>query len=239
MTLADVRHGVRLLAANPGFTAVAVLTLALGIGANTAIFTIVDAVLLRRTPLADAERLAVVWETDRNTGTTREPGSYPDFLDYRSRAKTAERIAAFSATEVNYTADGGEPVRLQALAVTSDFFELLGVRPSAGRGFTDAEAREGGASVVVISDTFWTTAFGRSADVLGRTIRIDGEPATVVGVMPARSDFGVYQVLRSADYARVRRPRSAGGRRRLAAPAGEPADPATHHAPDLHAGAAA
>jgi predicted permease len=199
----DLRYAVRLLAANPAFAAVAVLTLALGIGANTAIFSVIDTVLLRPAPVRDIERLAVVWETDRNTSTTREPASLPDYLDYQQRSQRAEQIAAFMGTEVNYTPETGEPIRLQALEVTHELFPMLGVAPSAGRGFTPAESAAGGPAVVVLSDGFWTRAFGRDPTIIGRAVRIDDRTFTVIGIMPRGADFGVFQILSAADYSRA------------------------------------
>jgi MacB-like periplasmic core domain len=181
MLIHDLRYALRLLAANPGFTAVALLTLALGIGANTAIFSVIDTVLLRPAPVADLDRLAVVWETDRNTGTTREPASLPDYLDYQQRSQRVEQIAALQGGEVNYAPESGEPIRLQALEVTHHLLPMLGVRPVAGRGFTAEEASAGGPAVVLISDGFWTRAFGRDPAVLGKTLRLDDRPYTVIG----------------------------------------------------------
>jgi putative ABC transport system permease protein len=198
----DFRYALRLLAGNPGFTLVALLTLALGIGANTAIFSVIDTVLLRAAPVRDIKKLAVVWETDRNTSTTHEPASLPDFLDYKQRSTQVEQIAAFNASEVNYAPEQGEPIRLQALEVTHEFLPMLGVHPVAGRGFTADETRSGGPSVVVISDGFWTRALGRDPSVIGRTLRLNDTPYTVIGVMQRGADFGAYQILTSADYSR-------------------------------------
>ena len=150
--LNDFRYAVRVLRSHPGFTIVAVLTLALGIGANTAIFSVIDHVLLRRAPVAGIDRLAVLWETDRNTGTTREPASWPDFVDYRQRSRTAEEMAAVLAQEVNFAPSTGEPVRLQALAVTAEFLPMIGVQPLRGRLFTTSEARVGCPNVALISE---------------------------------------------------------------------------------------
>ena len=140
----DVRYAVRLLTSNPGFAIVALLTMALGIGANTAIFSVIDSVLLRQAPVTDIDSLAVVWETDRNTSTTREPASLPDYLDFKQRSQRVQQLASFDATEVNYTPDQGEASRLQALQVSDELLPMLGVRPVAGRGFTAEEARAGG-----------------------------------------------------------------------------------------------
>ena len=202
MFLLDLRHAARLFVSHRGFTVVAVLTLALGIGATTAIFSVVDAVLLRATALPEIDRLAVVWETDRQSGTTREPGSLPDFLDYRERARTIDGLAAFVAAEVNYAPPRGEPERLQALRVTEALLPMLGVRPSAGRTFTAADLQPGSAATVIVSAALAGRAFPGMATAIGRDLRIDGQPHTVVGVMPAGAEFGIYQVLRAAAYSR-------------------------------------
>jgi putative ABC transport system permease protein len=199
----DLRYAVRLLAANPTFSVVALLTLALGIGANTAIFSVIDTVLLRPAPVRDIARLAMIWETDRNTSTTREPASLPDFLDYKQRSQRLTQLAAFMGSEVNYTPDRGEPARLQALEVTAELLPMLGVSPVAGRGFSAQEATAGGPQVVLLSDGFWTRAFGRDPSVIGRAVRIDDRLFTVIGIMQRGADFGIYQILSAADYSRA------------------------------------
>ena len=199
----DLRYALRLLAGNPGFAVVALVTMALGIGANTAIFSVIDTVLLRAAPVRDIDALAVVWETDRNTSTTREPASLPDFLDFQQRSRRVEQIAAFAGGEVNFTPDGGEAIRLQSLAVTHELLPMLGVRPIAGRGFTAEEARAGGPLVALISDGLWTRAFGRDASIVGRVVRLDDRQFTVVGIMERGADFGVFQILSAADYSRA------------------------------------
>jgi predicted permease len=198
----DLRYAVRTLTANPGFTLVALATLALGIGANAAIFSVIDHVLLRQAPVRDLDGLAVIWETDRNTGTFREPASLPDFLDFRRRSTQTEQLAAFIGTEMNYTPERGEAIRLQALAVTDQLLPMLGVTPIAGRGLTAEEAGPGGEAVVVISDSFWTRALARDPSVVGRTLRLDDVAHKIVGIMPRGADFGAFQILSAADYSR-------------------------------------
>jgi putative ABC transport system permease protein len=199
----DLRYALRLLAGNPGFAVVALVTMALGIGANTAIFSVIDTVLLRTAPVRDIDALAVVWETDRNTSTTREPASLPDFLDFQQRSQRVEQIAAFAGNEVNFTPEGGEAIRLQSLFVTHELLPMLGVRPIAGRGFTAEEVRAGGPLVALISDGLWTRAFGRDPSIVGRVVRLDDRQFTVVGIMERGSDFGVFQILSAADYSRA------------------------------------
>lgn len=199
----DLRYALRLLAGNSGFAVVALVTMALGIGANTAIFSVIDTVLLRAAPVSDIDALAVVWETDRNTSTTREPASLPDFLDFQQRSQRVEQIAAFAGGEMNFTPEGGEAIRLQSLAVTHELLPMLGVRPIAGRGFTAEEARAGGPQVALISDGLWTRAFGGDPSIVGRSVRLDDRQFTVVGIMERGSDFGVFQILSAADYSRA------------------------------------
>lgn len=199
----DLRYAVRQLVRSPGFTVVAVLTLGLGIGANTAIFSVVDGVLLRPTPFADAERLTMVWETDRKSGTTREPASVPDFLDFQRLSRRFQQLAAFAAIELNLTPDRGDPTRLAALAVSHEFLPVLGLHPVLGRVFTAEEDAPGSrASVVLISEELWDRLWRRDPRALGRTIRIDDRPLTVIGVLPAGADFGTLQILRAAAYSR-------------------------------------
>jgi len=198
----DFRYAIRSFQKTPGLTVILILTLAIGIGANTAIFSVIDAVLLRPTPLKNLDRLAMVWETDRNTSTTREPASFPDYLDFKSRTRTFDQLAAVMAGEVNLTPDHGDPVRLPSLNVSADAMSMLGLQPIAGRTFTADEDRPGGPSVVLISEKFWERNFQRRDSAVGATLRLDDRPHTIVGVMPAGADFGVLQILSSAAYSR-------------------------------------
>lgn len=198
----DLRFGLRTLARNPGFTLVAVLTLALGIGANTAIFSVVDGVLLRPVPLERSDRLMVVWETDRDSGTTREPSSIPDFLDFQAQSRTFEKLAAFQGAEVNLTPVRGEPARLAALAVSHDYLPMVGVHPLQGRGFSADDDRPGAPDVALISEGLWQRLFSRDPAALGRAIRLDDRPVTVIGVVPDAGAFGSLQILTAAAYSR-------------------------------------
>ncbi len=200
--LDDLRYAVRSFLKTPALAAVILLTLALGIGANTAIFSVVNAVLLRPAPVRDIERLAMVWETDRNTGTTREPASLPDYLDFTTRSRTFESLAAMATGEANLTPDTGDPVRLPTLQITANALTVLGIRPLAGRPFTRDEDRAAGPAVVLISESLWRRAFGGRASIVGETIRLDDRPNVVVGVMPSGADFGVLQILSAAAYSR-------------------------------------
>src|SRR5690349_13746510 len=155
----DVRYAARSFYKSPGLTIVLILTLALGIGANTAIFCVIDAVLLRPAPFVDLDRLVMVWEMDRNTGTTREPASFPDYLDFKARTRTCENVAAIAPSEVNLTPEHGDPLRLPVLNVSFDALSMLGLQPIAGRGFTAGEDRPHGPDVVLISEALWDRTF--------------------------------------------------------------------------------
>ena len=198
----DLRHALRGLAGRPGFTVVAVLTLALAIGATTAIFSVVDGVLLRATPVAELDRLVMVWETDRHTGTTREPASVPDFLDFQRDSRTLAAVEGVIGTEVNFAPPQGEPVRLAALVASRGLLPMLGIAPVAGRTFSAVEDQAKGPKVALISESLWTRSFGRAPEAIGATIRLDEEAYTIVGVMPDQADFGMLQILGAADYSR-------------------------------------
>jgi putative ABC transport system permease protein len=198
----DVRYAVRLLGRSPGFTTAALLTLALGIGMTTAIFSVVQAVLLRPVPFPEPERLVLMWETDRNSGTTREPASIPDFIDYRQRSRQVDRIGSFVSVDLNLVPDRGDPRRLSALAATPELLQLLGVKTIAGRSFTAEEDRPRGPRVVMISDGLWEQLFARDHSAIGASIRLNGVQRTIIGVVPSTADFGVLQILSAAAYAR-------------------------------------
>ncbi|MGH9309543.1 MAG: ABC transporter permease [Vicinamibacterales bacterium] len=200
--LADVRYAIRSFLKNPAFTIVSVLTLALGIGANTAIFSVVDAVLLRRVPFANPERLVMVWETDRDTGTVREPASVPDYRDIASRARSLAQSAAFMADEMNLATQAGDPRRVPVLRVSYTLLPMLGTSPLVGRSFTAAEDTPGGGERALISESLWERELGRDPNVVGRTLQLDDRPWTIIGVMRKGADFGVLQILSSAAYSR-------------------------------------
>lgn len=180
--LQDIRYAFRVLAKSPGFAAIAVLTLALGIGANTALFSVVNGVLLNPLPYPHPEQLVAVYS--RTSTFTRSSISYPNFLDWvRSNHSFAE-LGAYRSD--NYTLTGrGEPQRLRAEMVTGNFFQILGVTPVAGRLFTAADDHPGAAPVAVISYGLWKAQFGASPKIIGQAITLSGTPYTVLGVIPA------------------------------------------------------
>ena len=200
--LAEFRQALRSLARTPGFAFAVILTLGLGIGANTAIFSVVDGVLLRPAPFEAMDRLTMVWETDRKSGTLREPASQPDYFDYQERTRRYERLAAFSPITVTLATDAGEPARVEALWVSHEFLPMVGIHPLVGSTFTAEQDKVQGPNVALIGEALWTERFARDTKVVGRTIRIGETPFTVIGVLPASADFGTLQILGQAAYRR-------------------------------------
>jgi len=178
----DVRFGLRMLAKSPGFTTVAVLTLALAIGANTAIFSVVDAVLLRPLPFRDPARL--VWATEHFAFGPSTVVS-ADFPAWKDRNNAFEEIAAFGGTSGANLTGTGQPARVTVTNVTTGLFSMLGVQPVAGRAFLAEEGKQGREHVAVLSETLWRNSFGADPRIIGETIRLDGAGYFVVGVMPA------------------------------------------------------
>ncbi|HEU5218031.1 MAG TPA: ABC transporter permease [Gemmatimonadales bacterium] len=200
--LSEFRHAIRSLARTPGFTLAVVLTLALGIGANSAIFSVVDGVLLRPAPFRDMDQLVMVWESDRKSGTVREPASVPDYFDFKERSKRFEQLAAFSPITATLEFDAGDEVRVPGLWVTHEFLPMVGIQPIAGTTFTADQDQPDAPLVALISDALWAERFARSPAAIGSTIRISESPVTVIGVLPASADFGTLQILGVADYRR-------------------------------------
>jgi len=184
MFLQDVRYGLRSLLKRPGFTAVAVITLALGIGANAAIFSVVNAVLLRPLQFREPERLAIVWEDASFVGFPRNTPAPAVYSDWKNQAQSFEDMAATHESSRNLTGDG-EPERVPTRRVTHNFFSLLGVQPLIGRGFLPEEDRPQANKVVVLSYPLWQSRYAGDPNILNRTILLNGEKHTVVGVMPA------------------------------------------------------
>ena len=199
----DVRYALRMLRRTPVFTGVALVTLALGIGANTAVFSVIEGVLLRAAPVADLDRLAVVWGTDAASGTTHEPSSVPDFQDFSRLTRRFSDLAAILPAEANLaTATRQEPLQVAAVRVSHRLLPMLGLRPRAGRAFTVEEDRPSAARVALISERLWRRDFAGDPAAVGRTLRVDDVPYTVIGVLADDADFGVRQVLGAADYGR-------------------------------------
>ncbi|HEU0177191.1 MAG TPA: ABC transporter permease [Blastocatellia bacterium] len=184
----DLRFGARMLFKNPSFTLIAVVTLALGIGANTAIFSVVNAVLLRALPYPEPERLVRFCEINPGRGWLDFAVSAPNFVHWRKQQSVCEQLAAYQFNNLNFTG-GGEPERVAALSVTANFFSVLGVAPAHGRNFLPEEEQPGRNHVAVLSDGLWGRRFGADPNLIGRQIQLSGESYTVVGVMPPDFQF--------------------------------------------------
>jgi putative ABC transport system permease protein len=178
----DLRYSARMLLKNPGFTLVAVTTLTLGIGANTAIFSLVEALLLRPLPYAEPDRLVLMSEKGRNHIT------YPNFSDWRERAQSFEGMASIRNQTLNLTGVD-TPVSLRGRTVNWNFFHLLGVQPQLGRLFVAEDDRRGAARTALLSDGLWKTQFGADPRVIGRTLMLDGEPYEAIGVLPPGFEY--------------------------------------------------
>jgi putative ABC transport system permease protein len=188
----DLRYGLRVLRARPAFTAVAVAALALGIGANTAIFSMVSAVLLRPLPWKDPDRIVTVWETNPKRNQTRTLVSTGNFLDWKDRQRSFSQTAAWRFLYFNLTGRD-QPERVQGLIVSADFFSLLGVKAAMGRTFTEEEDQPGRNKIVVMSHGLWKRRYGGDPSLIGQKITVEGEPYTVIGILPA--DFQMIRVL--------------------------------------------
>jgi putative ABC transport system permease protein len=184
----NLRYAVRTLLKNPGFTVIAVLTLALGIGANAAIFSVVYSALLRSLAYRDPGRLVTLAEGRRQAGDQAFVSSYPDFLDWRRMAKSYQSLAGFGGD--GFTLIGnGDPKSVNAVQVTTNLLSTLGVRPILGRDFVDGEDKPDGPHVALLAYGFWRSEFGGDPGIVGRTIRLDNKPATVIGVLPREFEF--------------------------------------------------
>jgi predicted permease len=184
----DIRYGVRTLLKTPGFTAVAVIALALGIGANSAIFSVVNAVLLRPLAFDEPDRLVMVWEKRMALGRVRNVASAPDFVDWRAQNTVFEEMAAYSNTAFNITG-GDEPERIQGVAVSPSFFSVLRVQPKIGRAFTADEEQPAAEPAVIISTGLWRRRFASDPNIIGKTLTLNDRSRTVIGVLPADFSF--------------------------------------------------
>ena len=182
----DLTYGIRMLLKSPGFTFIAVITLALGIGANTALFSVVNAVLLTPLPYPEADRLLKIYQTTAQFD--RGAVSYPNFLDWQKDNHTFQLMAAQRTDDFNLTG-AGEAERLRGDMVSAQFFPLLGVRPLLGRTFSPEEDRLGGSPVALISANLWRRKFGSASDILGRTVFLNGTAWTVIGVLATTPDL--------------------------------------------------
>ena len=189
--LQDLRYGLRMVWKNPGFTLVAVAALALGIGANTAIFSVVNSVLLRALPYEDSERLVSLYTTSQPDAVPTGPFSYLDYLDFRAQTEKLEHLAAFQQVGTVMSTGSDEPERVRGTEATASLFATLGARAALGRVYTEEEDREGAQGVVVISDGLWKRRFGSDPGVINRDVKMGlaGRTVTVIGVMPPGFKF--------------------------------------------------
>src|SRR5215472_1136570 len=182
----DLRFALRMLGKSPAFTVVIILTLALSIGANSAIFSVIDGVLLKPLPYPHAERIARVFY--RSGEYAKFPMNPWDFLDFRAQNRSFESFAMYTHADVQLSSTGSDPVKLSVFQISSGYFRVLGVQPARGREFDFSEERRGNGNVVILSDRIWRSQFGAAADILGRKLILDSQPYAVVGVMPAGVD---------------------------------------------------
>ena len=185
--LQDVRYALRLLRRQPAFALFVILTLAVGIGANTAVFSIINRVLLRPLPYADSHELVRVWgrfDPESGFDFAQFPLSNPEFLDYQAHTKALQDVAAFSAGSVTIGGVEGEPERVPSLAVTGNLFEVLRVKPAMGRSFLPEELKPRGTNAVILSHGFWQARYAGDPGILGRTVLVNGTAMPVIAVMP-------------------------------------------------------
>jgi len=179
----DVRYAIRMLLRNPGFTAIALLTFAVGIGVNTAVFSVFNGVLLRPLPYPDADRITMMWVDNRAQAIREDIGSYPNYRDWREQNTTYEHVAAF--TGANFTVTGSEePDRIPGARTTANFHDVIGLTPVMGRLYTEEHEKVGNDAVVLLSHGLWQRKFGGAMDVIGRTIVLNGVAHEIIGVMP-------------------------------------------------------
>ena len=184
----DLRYGIRMLGKAPGFTVVAVLTLALGIGANTGMFSVVESVLLAPLPYSSPNRLVVVWESNLHFKQVVSP-SYPNFLDWQRSARSFQQMAAVRWRYYDI-ASPGSPEHLLGAGISSTFLDTLGVKLRFGRNFSSQEDQRGGAPVVILSTDLWRNRFGGSLQALGKAVTLDGVDYTIIGILPSGFQFG-------------------------------------------------
>ena len=184
----DVRFGLRMLSKSPGFTAVAVFALALGIGANATVFTIANAYLFQSLPFVDSGRILYISGINNSTGRGRGE-SYPDYRDFESQVKSFASLGAFSRSDVDVSDKNGLPIQYKGAQLTFNSFSIIGQKPIVGRGFLPEDARPGAPPVVILSYSLWENRYGRVSSAIGRTIRVNEISTVVIGVMPPGMQF--------------------------------------------------
>lgn len=193
----DIRFGLRMLMNKPGFTLIAVITLALGIGANTTIFSMINSLLLKPLPFPDSDRLVLVLEAQANVPQNWNIVSAPNYQDWQRQNDVFAGMAIFDSAGKGYNLSGGaEPERVSGVRVSAGFFDVLGVKPHLGRTFSPEEETAGKHQVVVISDGLWQSRFNSDPNVIGKTTKVDGEEFTIIGVMPPDFEFQIFSAPR-------------------------------------------
>jgi len=187
--LEDVRFGLRTLAKSPGFTAVAITALALGIGVNATVFSLSNAVLFKNLPFANSDHVLYIISTNSTKPRWWNTFSYPDYLDLRAQLKSFDAVGASTQVSANISDHTASPEGYNGARVSANTFSLLGQKPIAGRDFLPSDGEAGAAAVAILSYKVWENRYGKDLSVIGRTVRIDEEPTTIIGVMPARLDF--------------------------------------------------
>ncbi len=188
--LQDLRYGARMLFKHPGFTLIAVITLALGIGANTTIFSVINSLLLKPIPFPEADRIVLLWECQANDPNSRNIVSAPNFQDWQRQNEVFANMTIFDSAGKGYNlSGGGEPERVSGVRVAWNFFDTLGVKPRLGRAFLPEEETPGKHRVVVLSDGLWRSRYSADPALVGKNIRVEGEDFTVIGVMPPEFQF--------------------------------------------------
>ncbi len=186
----DLRYGFHMLWKSPGFTLVALLALALGIGANTFIFSVVNALLLRPLPFPDSDRITSILVKDPDTGTLYSSYSLPNYEDIRDRNQVFDQVAALTMS-TEFLRSGDEPERLRGARVSAELFPLLGVKPLFGRTFSSEEERSGSGSFIVLSYDLWQRRFNSDPKIINQSLVIGSQPTTVLGIMPEGFKFPV------------------------------------------------
>ncbi len=179
----DVRYAIRMLLRNPGFTTIALLTFAVGIGVNTAVFSVFNGVLLRPLPYPDADRITMMWLDNRPQAIKEDIGSYPNYRDWREQNTTYAHVAAFTGAAFTLTGSE-EPERIRGARTTANFHDVIGLKPVIGRLYTEEQEKTGNDAVVLLSHGLWQRKFGGAADVIGKTVVLNGVPHEIIGVMP-------------------------------------------------------
>src|SRR4029079_1322232 len=186
--LNDIRYAVRNLIKRPGFTSIAVVTLALGIGANSSIFSAINALLLKPLPFANEDRVMTIWDRNPIRGMEHNEVTMANYLDWKAQNRSFEKLALYSWWSTNLTGLD-TPERLQGFQVTGNFFDAIGAKPLMGRTFTEEENQPGKTEVAVIAYSLWQRRFGGDPNILDKTITLNGTARTIIGVMPPRFNF--------------------------------------------------